>query len=101
MVKKPLKIQWDKKAIDELKNILEHISKESPVGAKIVKAGILDTVKALKKTPLVFSADTLKDNNDNTYRAFTVYSYRVSYKVEKEVVKILRVRHTSREPLVH
>lgn len=28
MVKKPLKIQWDKKAIDELKNILEHIGKK-------------------------------------------------------------------------
>lgn len=101
MVKKPLKIIWDKKALEELTEILEYISKESKSGARIVRTAIIETIKTLKKQPYVFSADCLKENNDNNYRAFIVYSYRISYKVTTGEVIILRVRHTSREPLPH
>ena len=101
MVKKPLKIVWDKKALEELEVILEYISKESKSGARIVKTAIIETIKSLKKQPYIFNADALKDNNDNSYRAFIVYSYRISYKVTAKEVIILRVRHTSREPLPH
>lgn len=100
-MKKPLKIIWDKNAVEELEEILEQISKDSIAGARIVKSGILDTLKTIKKSPYIFAADILKENNDNSYRSFTVYSYRISYKVENEFIKILRVRHTSRESLVH
>jgi len=100
-VKKSLKIIWDKKALEELETILEYISKESKAGARIVKTAIIETIKALKKQPYIFNVDTLKENNDNSYRAFTVYSYRISYKVTTEEIIILRVRHTSREPLIH
>ncbi len=101
MVKKSLRIVWDKKALKELEAILEYINKESKSGARIVKTAIVETIKSLKKQPYIFNADTLKDNNDNSYRAFIVYSYRISYKVTTEEVIILRVRHTSREPLPH
>lgn len=101
MVKKPLRIIWDKKALEELEEILEYISKESRSGAQIVKTAIVETIKPLKKQPTIFSVDVLKENNDGSYRAFTVYSYRISYKVTTEEIIILRVRHTSREPLIH
>lgn len=101
MVRKPLRIIWGKKALEELEEILEYISKESRSGAQIVKTAIIETIKSLKKQPNIFSVDVLKENNDGSYRAFTVYSYRISYKVTAEEIIILRVRHTSREPMVH
>lgn len=36
--------------------------------------------------------------NDENYRAFEKFSYRVSYKIDFDKIYVLRVRHTSRNP---
>jgi plasmid stabilization system protein ParE len=43
--------------------------------------------------------DKFKLNNTGNYRAYEIYSYRIAYRILKDKVRILRVRHTSREPL--
>ena len=47
----------------------------------------------------IYTLDQLKQNNDGSYRTYVKYSYRISYRIMNDVVRILRVRHTSREPL--
>ncbi len=32
---------------------------------------------------------------------YVIYNYRITFKIELDTIKILRVRHTSREPLEH
>lgn len=49
----------------------------------------------------MFEPDELKTNNDESYRAFIVYSYRISYRFIENKNLILRIRHTSRNPLEH
>jgi plasmid stabilization system protein ParE len=54
-----------------------------------------------QKNPYLFEADKLKDPPDAAFRAFIVFSYRVSYQIvaESKEIRILRIRHTSQEPL--
>lgn len=47
----------------------------------------------------MFPLHRLRKNNNGSFRAFEKYNYRVSYKVGITQVIILRIRHTSREPL--
>ena len=80
-------------------DVLEYIALESPQGAKIVESAILEAIDFLPGHPEMHPPDGLKTNNDSTFRAFTVFHYRVTYKIEPENIIILRVRHTSRDPL--
>lgn len=95
------KIRWDRHALDQLKEILEHLSKQSDQAPKIVKTAILARLNAIKANPLITEPDKLKDPRANQFRAFIVFSYRLTYqvKVENKEIHILRIRHTSREPL--
>jgi hypothetical protein len=47
------------------------------------------------------AVDKLKEPLNKNFRAFVVYSYRVTYQINMEAkeIRILRIRHTSREPL--
>ncbi|MFI5148384.1 MAG: type II toxin-antitoxin system RelE/ParE family toxin [Bacteroidia bacterium] len=100
---KTYKVVWDKEAYQQLDIICKQLEQESLTAPIIVKHAILGRTKSLKKTPMIYQMDKLKINNDGTYRALTVYSYRVSYRALSAtgIVKILSVRHTSREPLEH
>ncbi len=102
MVKKiSFKIIWDKLALDNFKDILDFLSKQSPQAPKIVKEGVLTRLDIIKENALICEADKLKETPSKEFRAFVVYSYRVTYqvKVEAKEIRIIRVRHTSREPL--
>jgi plasmid stabilization system protein ParE len=95
------KIVWDSNALDHFKEILSYLSKQSEQAPSIVKTAIFDRLKVIRKNPLVTESDKLKDPTDKDYRAFVVFSYRVTYQInsKKKEIRILRVRHTSREPL--
>ncbi len=101
MVKsKSYRIIWDRKALDHLNDILEFLSRQSSQAPKIVKEGILSRLDDIKKNALIFEIDKLKDNPNKEFRAFVIYSYRVTYQIHSisKEIRILRVRHTSREP---
>ncbi|MBK8607580.1 MAG: type II toxin-antitoxin system RelE/ParE family toxin [Chitinophagaceae bacterium] len=49
----------------------------------------------------MFAPDKFKENNDGSYRAFEKHHYRISYRFDNRVIRILRVRHTSREPILY
>lgn len=95
------KVIWSKNASLQLKESLEDLKEKSPKAASKVKNEILKTSRELSDNPEIYSLDRFKKNNDGDFRAFEKYSYRVTYQVEKTQITILRVRHTSREPLEH
>jgi mRNA-degrading endonuclease RelE of RelBE toxin-antitoxin system len=102
MVKqKAYTIIWDRIALDHFKSILEFLSKQSSLAPKIVKEGVLSRLNDVKKNALIFELDKLKDTPNKEFRAFVVYSYRVTYQIKSDTreIRVLRVRHTSREPL--
>ena len=98
MVKKKRTVIWDTEAVEQLKEIYDYIKIDSLQAAQKVKSEILATTKILSSNPELFAADLLKDDNDGSYRAFFIYSYRIVYKIADDNIFILRIRHTSREP---
>jgi addiction module RelE/StbE family toxin len=102
MVKqKKLKVIWSNFAKAQLKEIYNYIKKDSEKAALEVKNKILLSTKVLATGKEIYKTDELKLNNTGIYRAYVIYSYRITYKINKDVIEILRVRHTSREPLEH
>ena len=93
-------IIWDRIALDHFKYILDFLSKQSSQAPKIVREGVLSRLNYVKKNPLIFEIDKLKDNPNKEFRAFVIYNYRITYhvKIETKEICVLRIMHTSREP---
>lgn len=101
MVKEKFVIVWDDEALIEFQEILEYLSERSIQVARLVKKSILSNIKLILKSPYVFEMDKLKYEPDPFFRAFFAYNYRVGYQIVigSYEIRILRIRHTSREPL--
>lgn len=95
------KIVWDRLALDNFKEILEYLENQSTEAPKIIKNNLLEKLDHIKTNPLTFEVDKLKENPSNDFRAFFVFSYRVTYQIKTDLmeIRVLRIRHTSREPL--
>jgi plasmid stabilization system protein ParE len=48
--------------------------------------------------PGFYNPDKCKTNNDGSYRAFEKHHYRIVYRFTKNIIRVLRVRHTKMEP---
>ena len=94
-------IQWDKAALQNFIAILNYIKAESPTNAKRVNTRIVNTIKMLPKNPQMFKSDEWKLNNDGSFRVFVKDSIRVSYKIDRQILIIARVSHTSQEPIIY
>ena len=101
MKRKEFDIFWDSLALAELDRELHYLQKRSVDAPRIVTDGILEKINTIKTDPYICEADRLKLKNDGTYRAFIVFRYRISYRILKDAIHILRIRHTSREPFIH
>lgn len=101
VVKKQRRIIWDDEAKLYLKQAIQYIKQESPQGAETVKRAILDHVAVLKNDALIYETDRFKTNNDGSYRAVTVFSYRTTHKITDTHILVLRLRHTSQNPIIY
>lgn len=90
---------WSRQAMAELKRAYEYILQDSPQNAVQVKNEIIDITIDLPKHPQKYPPDKYKENNDGTWRAFEKYSYRISYRIMPDEIRIVRLRHVGRNPL--
>lgn len=96
-----LEIVWTKSSQNDMRKAFDYISKDSLLNAGIVLKDIVTLANKAITNPEFFSPDKYKENNDGSYRAFEKYHYRISYRFDSKVIRILRVRHTSREPILY
>ncbi|MFA5328402.1 MAG: type II toxin-antitoxin system RelE/ParE family toxin [Prolixibacteraceae bacterium] len=94
-------IIWDRIALDDFKGVLDYLSKQSSQAPKIVRKGVISRLGEIEKNPLIFEIDKLKEYPNEEFRAFVIYNLRITYqvKVVTKEIRILRIRHSSREPL--
>ena len=92
-------VVWRKGALAHLNKNYNHIKKDSLKSAKKVRDTIFDIAESLKDNPEIYPLDKYRNNNKGDIRAFEKYSLRVAYQVTKKEIRIIRVRHTSREVL--
>lgn len=98
MVDKTHTLLWTNRAEQQLKATYDYISKDSIVSARKVIFEIAEAVKKATTNAELYRPDKYKLNNDGTYRAFELHSYRISYRFKDNMIRVLQVRHTSRKP---
>lgn len=92
-------VVWSNSAKAELKKVYEYIALDSLENAAMVKDSLIDLTIELPEHPEKYPADKFKKDNDGNWRAFEVYHYRISYRILKDQIRVVRLRHTSRSPL--
>jgi plasmid stabilization system protein ParE len=98
MVKKQYQIVWTKRSQLHMKAAHKYISKDSPQNATKVVTDIVTAVNKALDNPEFYGPDKYKINNDGSYRAFEKHHYRIVYRFSKNIIRVLRVRHTKMEP---
>jgi len=97
--KKELVIEWDINERERFKELIKDIKKRSENLAQQIKDRIRENLNHIKQNPGIFEADMLKTNNDGSYRKFHAIHIRVVYKIDTDKIIIVRIRHSSSEPV--
>jgi len=95
-------IIWSKTAQNQLEKIYFYLLKESKsdrISNKIIDK-VYNSVSILSANWEIYELDEMKISNNGNYRAFEIYSYRISYKIMPAAIHVLRVRHISRNPKI-
>ena len=96
-----MKLKWNKPASEGLGDWLEYIAQDSPLHSFRVKERIVRAAMSLTKYPTKHPPDKFKTSSDGTFRAFTQDSVRISYRVFKTSIHIIRVRHRAQRPFYY
>ena len=94
------KIVWSPTSLLQLEEIHTTIleASKSLQSADRVVNDIMGSVAILSSQPEIYKLDGNKLNNDATYRSFEIRTYKVSYRVLPDTVRIIRVRYSKQEP---
>ena len=98
MVKKR-KVIWPDFSKQQLRKAYDHIKKDSLQNADKVRKAIVKSTTDLVDHPNKHPVDKFRSDNDGTFRAYELYHYRIAYQVTETEIIIVRVRHTSMEPV--
>jgi plasmid stabilization system protein ParE len=93
-------IIWTSNALNQLENIYFYLLEETKsfeIADKVIDS-LTNSVKILATSWNIFETDEMRVPIDENYRAFEKFNYRISYKITAEIIYIIRVRHTSRNP---
>jgi plasmid stabilization system protein ParE len=92
------KLVWTRRAQQHMAALFNYIHNDSPQNASIVIDDIVTALEKAMANPECYGPDKYKKANDGTYRAFEKHRFRVVYRYHKNIIRVLRVRHTSMEP---
>ncbi len=88
------RIDWSRRALQDLEAIAEYIAADSPTYAGIVVKKIVTQVKTLARFPR--AGRKVPEFDDENIRELNVYSYRIIYQLQEEEVVIAAVIHGKR-----
>jgi len=89
------RVRWRREALLDLEAIAEHITRESPAGARQTIRQIRASTRRLKDFPQ--SGRLVPESEDDSVREVIARSYRVFYAIEEDTVTILGVQHGAME----
>jgi plasmid stabilization system protein ParE len=82
-----------------LKEAYDYIRVNSPRNARKIISKITSSISELSKNPEKYPPDKYRLDKDNFYRAYEIERFRIAYHFTFPQIRIIRIRHTSREPL--
>ena len=86
-----MKIIWSPLAIDRTTEIAEYIAQDNPSAAMIWVETVFDKVEILKSSPK--SGRVVPESNREDIRELIYGNYRIIYRVGKNKIAVLTVRH--------
>jgi plasmid stabilization system protein ParE len=92
-------IRWNQNAIRQFEKAIAYIENDSVANAEKFKVDMLNKIDGLLTHPERYSPDKYKVNNDGTFRAFELHSYRLSFRHKGKEIRIIRLRHTKMNPV--
>lgn len=88
-------VKWTKNALEELDDIANYISRDSPKYANILVKQIFEMISHLQQFPKL--GRKVPEYNNPNLREILYKSYRIVYLVKKEQLEIISVIHGSRK----
>ena len=86
-----MKIIWSPLAIDRTTEIAEYIARDNPSAAMIWVETLFDKVEILKSSPK--SGRVVPESKRDDIRELIYGNYRIIYRVDKNILSVLTVRH--------
>jgi addiction module RelE/StbE family toxin len=88
------RVDWSRRALQDLESIAEYIAADSPTYAGIVLKKVVSHTKTLAKFPR--AGRKLPEFDDESIRELLIYSYRIIYRLQADTVVIAAVIHGKR-----
>ncbi|HEY3971547.1 MAG TPA: type II toxin-antitoxin system RelE/ParE family toxin [Candidatus Sulfotelmatobacter sp.] len=88
------RVDWSRRALQDIEAIAEYIGADSPTYAGIVVKKIVSATRTLKQFPR--AGHKVPEFDDESIRELVVYSYRVIYRLQDKEVVIAAVIHGKR-----
>jgi len=101
MVVQNYELIWTKRSQQNMLTTYKYICKESELNAKKVMADIIKAAEKAIVNPELYPIDKYKENNDGSYRAFEKHKYRIAYRIKKNIILVLQIRHTKMRPKMY
>ena len=95
----PKQIRWNRQALHQFDKAISYIEKDSISNSEKFKRDILHKIDRLLVYPENYSPDKYKISNDGSFRAFELHRCRVSFRIWRDEIRIVRMRHTKMNPL--
>lgn len=89
---------WTRRSQQHMRALYRYTCKDSPQNALKVVNDIVAAAEKAIANPAYYNPDKFKNDNDGSYRAFEKHRFRLVYRYQKNVIRVLRVRHTKMEP---
>ena len=90
-----MRVDWSNRARDDLAELVDYISRDSALYARIFGEKIVLSTRRLRDFP--HSGRMIPEADDQSLREVIVQGYRVMYRVESARVLVLAVMHGSRD----
>lgn len=87
-----MKIEWSPVAIERAAEISEYINQDSPMAAEKWVGAVFERIAVLGKLPE--SGRVVPELKKRDIRELTFGNYRIVYRVGRDIVSILTIRHT-------
>ncbi len=89
-----VKIKWSPRAAAHLTDICDYIAEDSKVYARIFSQKVLALIKEISQFPQ--SGRVVPEYQDKNLRERIYGSYRIVYRVKKEVLEVVAICHGAR-----
>ena len=94
------KIVWSPTSLRQLEEVhkdIFEVSKSLNISDRVID-DIINSADVLSSQPEIYTLDGNKLNNDGSYRSYEIRTYTIAYRVLTDVIRIIRVRYSGKEP---